>query len=374
MGNCTSHQQQHSANTANNDNNTTYQQENRLPQNSHYARYPPANNGSTLPPSSSYFGRRPERPPPIVNIGPERLRIPPWQQQRERQQQQQENNRPQSLTQTATIRNAVNLQKSSLKVVPSQVDPRVLMIEFNFDASEPCCVMTFAGVQENGSKSSEFVQVPGVFKDDGPVRPFAPCVEYSAGMRQRFPKTDMPLVVATCHSIDLNLLDETKFVELAQLSKEEHGSYSLVIRLATISEHGRKQGYTLQDIVPGEPLKPWIQSQTTFASITKEGDAWNVHVVKQKLWVDGVSYVLQEIYGLENASTSGTNGTDTNEEQLCVICLSNRKDTTALPCRHMCMCHECADALRKQSSMCPICRNKVESLLRIKLNDRNGSG
>ena len=30
------------------------------------------------------------------------------------------------------------------------------------------------------------------------------------------------------------------------------------------------------------------------------------------------------------------------EERLCVICLVNDRDTTVLPCRHMCMCHECA--------------------------------
>ncbi len=31
-----------------------------------------------------------------------------------------------------------------------------------------------------------------------------------------------------------------------------------------------------------------------------------------------------------------------NEERLCVICLVNERDTTVLPCRHLCMCHDCA--------------------------------
>ena len=31
-----------------------------------------------------------------------------------------------------------------------------------------------------------------------------------------------------------------------------------------------------------------------------------------------------------------------NEERLCVICLVNDRDTTVLPCRHLCMCHDCA--------------------------------
>ena len=34
------------------------------------------------------------------------------------------------------------------------------------------------------------------------------------------------------------------------------------------------------------------------------------------------------------------------------------------------MCHECAKELRKQTSKCPICRNHVESLLHIKMQQR----
>jgi len=33
-----------------------------------------------------------------------------------------------------------------------------------------------------------------------------------------------------------------------------------------------------------------------------------------------------------------------SEEKLCVICLVNRRDTTVLPCRHLCMCQDCAQA------------------------------
>ena len=94
-------------------------------------------------------------------------------------------------------------------------------------------------------------------------------------------------------------------------------------------------------------------------------------VIKQKIWVEGVSYELQEIYGLEHAAGKRPDAVisaEDAEERLCVICLVNPRDTTVLPCRHMCMCYECAQELRKQSSKCPICRNHVESLLHIKMN------
>ena len=47
--------------------------------------------------------------------------------------------------------------------------------------------------------------------------------------------------------------------------------------------------------------------------------------------------------------------------------MSAPRDTTALPCRHMCMCHTCANELKTQTNKCPICRNVISSLLHIKI-------
>jgi hypothetical protein len=54
------------------------------------------------------------------------------------------------------------------------------------------------------------------------------------------------------------------------------------------------------------------------------------------------------------------------EGRECVICMSAPRDTTVLPCRHMCICKACAEALRNQTNKCPICRKSMESLLHIK--------
>ena len=56
-------------------------------------------------------------------------------------------------------------------------------------------------------------------------------------------------------------------------------------------------------------------------------------VVKQILWVNGMRYELQEIYGIGNSVESDVDGNDPGKE--CVICLSEPRDTTVLPCRHM---------------------------------------
>jgi hypothetical protein len=50
----------------------------------------------------------------------------------------------------------------------------------------------------------------------------------------------------------------------------------------------------------------------------------------------------------------------------CVICMSDMRDTLILPCRHLCLCSACAESLRYQASMCPICRVKFRALLQIR--------
>lgn len=60
------------------------------------------------------------------------------------------------------------------------------------------------------------------------------------------------------------------------------------------------------------------------------------------------------------------------EENECVVCMSDHKDTAVLPCRHVCLCTKCAHTMRSQKQpKCPICRTSkkyadVGKLLQIK--------
>uniref|UniRef100_A0A8C3AV67 E3 ubiquitin-protein ligase n=1 Tax=Cyclopterus lumpus TaxID=8103 RepID=A0A8C3AV67_CYCLU len=84
--------------------------------------------------------------------------------------------------------------------------------------------------------------------------------------------------------------------------------------------------------------------------------------------VDGVSYLLQEIYGIENKYNSQESKVADDEisdnSAECVVCLSDVRDTLILPCRHLCLCNACADTLRYQANCCPICR--LQALLQIR--------
>lgn len=56
-----------------------------------------------------------------------------------------------------------------------------------------------------------------------------------------------------------------------------------------------------------------------------------------------------------------------DEEDECVICLTDPKDTVVVPCRHLCICKGCAERLRTESvqQKCPVCRGPIDQLLHI---------
>lgn len=147
------------------------------------------------------------------------------------------------------------------------------------------------------------------------------------------------------------------------------------------------------------------KTQITLAVFEKENEEYHVRAVKQILWVNGMRYELQEIYGIGNSVNNNNVGTSDAGKD-CVICLTEPRDTTVLPCRHMvkhlktiqslhlasyrnklisnclisgfcsffvfvmqCMCNSCAKVLRCQTNRCPICRQSIEGLLEIKINN-----
>lgn len=71
--------------------------------------------------------------------------------------------------------------------------------------------------------------------------------------------------------------------------------------------------------------------------------------LKQKSIIGSGVYETAEVYGMEKIEESAD----------CVICLSNNRNTIIMPCRHICLCGECAEVLRKNKSDCPICRTRI---------------
>jgi hypothetical protein len=99
----------------------------------------------------------------------------------------------------------------------------------------------------------------------------------------------------------------------------------------------------------------------------------------------GRIYVTEDLYGMDqnqgNKTTAPSPGDGEqgeeggegggqlmdNDSPDCVICLTDPKEVAVYPCRHMCMCVTCAEALPSQNNKCPMCRRPALLLLRYLL-------
>lgn len=96
---------------------------------------------------------------------------------------------------------------------------------------------------------------------------------------------------------------------------------------------------------------------------TTAGD-YKGYVVKQLLQIGAEVYELDEIFDL-GAAELANDDEEEDDAALCVICLTHPKDTTILPCRHMCLCYDCAGQLRLATNKCPICRADIERVMTL---------
>lgn len=298
----------------------------------------PVNNGQL------HGGYQPRPPPPGTQPYPGQVSIPA----------------DKSLLQTETIRNAVNVKKDRIILTPVAGNPDKLSVHFEFDASSPCVVTIFVC-------GREYVGSEDACRISSLKQPAVSGGHYEKGIGLKFPRVGDD-------SYREAIIDLKQYREDELRTVVDDMQWPLIIRLECMSEQGLQQGHSLSELTPGGPQKVWVQSQTTFATLHKnEEGQWEANKLKQKIMVNGISYELQSIYGMDQTDKkkegrpTPVQTAEQEEERLCVICLVNERDTTVLPCRHMCMCHECAQELRKQTSKCPICREHVESLLYIRM-------
>ncbi len=54
---------------------------------------------------------------------------------------------------------------------------------------------------------------------------------------------------------------------------------------------------------------------------------------------------------------------DNNNANNCIICNQGPKQVVFLPCRHMCMCQLCSNAMPR--AICPICRGIVSGKMNV---------
>ncbi|XP_069861738.1 E3 ubiquitin-protein ligase MGRN1-like isoform X2 [Dipodomys merriami] len=245
-----------------------------------------------------------------------------------------------------TLRSLVNIRKDSLRLVRYKDDadsptedgekPRVLYsLEFTFDADARVAITIYCQAVE------EFLNGTAVYSPKSSALQ-SETVHYKRGVSQHFSLPSFKIDFSEWKDDELNF-------------DLDRGVFPVVIQ-AVVDE--------------GDVVEVTGHAHVLLAAFEKHVDgSFSVKPLKQKQIVDRVSYLLQEIYGIENKNNQETKPSDdenSDNSNECVVCLSDLRDTLILPCRHLCLCTSCADTLRYQANNCPICRLPFRALLQIR--------
>ncbi|KAG9350329.1 hypothetical protein JZ751_026683 [Albula glossodonta] len=244
-----------------------------------------------------------------------------------------------------TLRSLINIRKDTLRLVRCSEEVKLpgqevgkgracYNVEFTFDADTQVAITIFYQAIEEFHNG-----VPIYLPQDSSLQ--SETVHFKRGVCQQF--------CLPSHSVNLSEWGDDEL--LFDMDKD---IYPMVVQ-AVVDEGDEHLGH----------------SHVLLATFEKHMDgSYCVKPLKQKQVVDGVSYLLQEIYGIENKYNSQESKVADDEisdnSAECVVCLSDVRDTLILPCRHLCLCNACADTLRYQANCCPICRLPFRALLQIR--------
>ncbi|XP_061456242.1 E3 ubiquitin-protein ligase MGRN1 isoform X3 [Rhineura floridana] len=246
-----------------------------------------------------------------------------------------------------TLRSLVNIRKDSLRLVRYKEDSdspteengkqkALYSLEFTFDADARVAITIYCQATE------EFMSGMAVYSAKNPSLQ-SETVHYKRGVSQQFSLPSFKIDFSDWKEDELNF-------------DLDRGIFPVVIQ-AVVDEG---------DVV----VEVTGHAHILLAAFEKHVDgSFSVKPLKQKQIVDRVSYLLQEIYGIENKNNQETKPCDdenSDNSNECVVCLSDLRDTLILPCRHLCLCNSCADTLRYQANNCPICRLPFRALLQIR--------
>jgi hypothetical protein len=228
---------------------------------------------------------------------------------------------PPEVHQITTVKSPINLNKNSLQLIPiDENNKHKYKVHFLFDSSQPCLINIYYAAKETFNEQTN----ESFFISQTNYSP----LYYEKGLSQIYEQPSN------------QYLDISIYKEEELLYNAEQNYYPVVIVLQVdLSKEGKKN-------------VSFIVSQTTFAALIHcSDDSYVIKPIKQKILFNGKSYIIHEIFGLENGEM------ETSRE--CVICMTEPRDTAVLPCRHMCLCSGCAEVLRHQSNKCPL--EKYES-------------
>eukprot|EP01060_Flectonema_neradi_P006368 TRINITY_DN1429_c0_g1_i1.p1 TRINITY_DN1429_c0_g1~~TRINITY_DN1429_c0_g1_i1.p1 ORF type:complete len:171 (+),score=29.15 TRINITY_DN1429_c0_g1_i1:97-609(+) len=157
------------------------------------------------------------------------------------------------------------------------------------------------------------------------------------------------------------MIDFGKY-SMDQCTSEDNTKWPLVIQF---------EYNTPPEVAEGEPdtTNSMGERQLFFSYISVDVEKGTANVETQKLQLGNEVFEVEDIFGAaidEAPEVDANSPSDRSieEDDACVICLTEAKDTLVMPCRHRCLCQGCASDLRNQTNKCPMCRTPIEGLLK----------
>ncbi len=258
---------------------------------------------------------------------------------------------PQANEPTKTLRSLINIRKDSVYLVPikTSADGGEVVkynIKFTFDSDVRCAVTVYYFCLEE-------VHSCGVTYAAKRADLVSDTYVYQRGAAQVFDQPSHVFEPAKCSQ---------ELSAVAAGGEGNDGRFPVAIHCVSLEGDAPRQSHTTIGT-----LEPQEDGSVTLKNI------------KQKLFVDGLNYFLQEIYGLENKVPDSRPALPDDDDMddcgaECVVCMCDLRDTIILPCRHLCLCNACADSLRYQANNCPICRAPFRALLQIRAVQKVSQG
>ncbi|XP_038992674.1 probable E3 ubiquitin-protein ligase LUL4 [Hibiscus syriacus] len=245
------------------------------------------------------------------------------------------------------IKNDINIHKDSISLFLDHTHWDSHLISFTFDALVDGSITIFYFAKE-GPNCNFMPMYPEIYMPK--------TIPFHKGLAQKFYQPSGTGIDIGFFAFDL----------LSRPSKEEDDIFPLVL----YAEACLPTLMGTADIGQPPPFSISPHAQITEAALKLNNEGhFEVKVIKQILWIEGIRYELRDIYGFENCNEQGLDD-DSETFGTCVICMTEPKDTAVLPCRHMCICSDCAKQLRLKSKRCPVCRHLIQELIEIKIENQ----
>ncbi|TNV74543.1 hypothetical protein FGO68_gene11926 [Halteria grandinella] len=140
---------------------------------------------------------------------------------------------------------------------------------------------------------------------------------------------------------------------------------SITIQLGILQSKNTKNNENEEDISMAIVLKRKDEKAQLITQFQLDHQH-SIKTIQQSFFYKGSMFQLSDIYGggaIEPFRKSF-------QEEECVICFNGAKNMVLLPCRHLCMCQNCAEA-SQGGQKCPICRTRVATFMRIGLRNKD---